>query len=124
MLYALDVNPSEEHPAVPREEDVPSAPFESLDFAEEILRGVRENRVEIDQLISEKSRNWTISRMARVDLSILRMAIFELLYRSDIPRNVTINEAIEVAKKFGTEDSPAFINGILDEVAAGLPDKE
>lgn len=124
MLYALDVNPSEEHPSVPREVEGPPLPFESLDFAEEILRGVRENLAEIDRLISEKSKNWTIARMARVDLSILRMAIFELLFRSDIPRNVTINEAIEVAKKFGTEDSPSFINGILDEVAAGLPNKE
>lgn len=124
MLYALDLNPAEEHPSIPGEAEGARIPFDSLEFAEEIIRGVKAHRVEIDRLISEKSKHWSIARMARVDLSILRMAIFELLFRGDIPRNVTINEAIEVAKKFGSEDSPAFINGILDEVAAGVPDKE
>ena len=61
--------------------------------------------------------------MAKVDLNILRIAVYELAYLGDIPRNVTINEAIEIAKKFGSEDSPSFVNGILDELAAGLPDK-
>lgn len=124
MLYALDLNPVEEHPSIPGETEGTRIPFDSIDFAEEIIRGVKEHRVEIDRLISEKSKHWAISRMAKVDLSILRMAVFELLFRIDIPRNVTINEAIEVAKKFGSEDSPAFINGILDEVAAGLPTKD
>lgn len=124
MLYALDLNPVEEHPSIPGEAEGARIPFDSIDFAEEIIRGVKEHRVEIDRLISEKSKHWAISRMAKVDLSILRMAVFELLFRVDIPRNVTINEAIEVAKKFGSEDSPAFINGILDEVAAGLPTKD
>lgn len=124
MLYALDLNPAEEHPSIPKEAEDARIPFDSLEFAEEIIRGVKAHSVEIDRLISEKSKHWSIARMARVDLSILRMAIFELLFRGDIPRNVTINEAIEVAKKFGSEDSPAFINGILDEVAAGVPDKE
>ena len=62
--------------------------------------------------------------MARVDLNILRLAVFELLYRPDIPKNVTMNEAIEVAKKFGAEDSASFVNGILDEIASGVTDKE
>lgn len=92
-------------------------------FSDELVRGVQENREAIDAKIAEKSKNWAISRMAKVDLNILRLAVFELLYREDIPKNVTINEAIEVAKKFGTEESPAFINGILDEVASALPDK-
>jgi len=73
--------------------------------------------------INEKSKNWAIPRMAKVDLNILRMATYELLLRSEIPKNVTINEAIEVSKKFGTADSSAFINGILDEIAAGIPEK-
>jgi N utilization substance protein B len=72
----------------------------------------------------EKSKNWAISRMARVDLNIIRVAVFELVFLSDIPKNVTMNEAIEVAKKFGTEDSPAFINGMLDEIAATISEKE
>jgi N utilization substance protein B len=61
--------------------------------------------------------------MGKVDLNILRLAVYELFYRDDIPKNVTLNEAIEVAKKFGTEESPAFINGILDEIASALPEK-
>ncbi len=120
MLYALDMNPWEEHPAIPREPDAATKSYESLDFAEELVKGVREKREEIDSKIAGKSKNWSIARMSRVDLNILRLAIFELLFRADIPRNVTINEAVEIAKKFGTEDSPAFVNGILDEVAAGM----
>lgn len=96
----------------------------SFSFAVELVNGVIANRAAIDQRIEEKSKNWSISRMARVDLNILRLAVFELFYRSDIPKNVTINEAIEVAKKFGAVDSPAFINGILDEIASLMPDKE
>lgn len=122
MLYSLDMNPWEEHPSIPREQDATPKSYESLDFAEELVKGVREKREEIDSKIAGKSKNWSIARMSRVDLNILRLAIFELLYRADIPRNVTINEAVEIAKKFGTEDSPAFVNGILDEVAAGLDD--
>ncbi len=120
MLYALDMNPWEEHPSIPRETDSTGRSYESLDFAEELVKGVREKREEIDSRIAGKSKNWSIARMSRVDLNILRLAIFELLFRDDIPRNVTINEAVEIAKKFGTEDSPAFVNGIIDEVAAAL----
>ena len=90
-------------------------------FAEELITGVAANRVEIDRRIEEQSKNWSIARISRVDLNILRIGCFELLYCSEIPRNVTINEAIEVAKKFGTEESPAFVNGILDEIAASIP---
>jgi N utilization substance protein B len=94
------------------------------EFAGELVEGVVDNREVIQKRIKSQSKNWSLSRMAKVDLNILRIGVFELLFRSDIPKNVTINEAIEVAKKFGTEDSPAFINGILDEIAASLPDKQ
>jgi N utilization substance protein B len=124
MLYASDLNPADEHPSLPREEEGSRIQYESLDFAEELVRGVTEHRAAIDELLTAKSKNWSLARMARVDLSILRIAIFELLFRSDIPKNVTINEAIEVAKKFGTEDSSSFINGILDDIAAGLTVKK
>jgi N utilization substance protein B len=117
------MNPAEEFPSIPGEAEGAKISFESLDFAEEIVKGVKEKREAIDGVITEKSKNWSIARMARVDLNILRMAIYELLFRTDIPRNVTINEAIEVAKKFGSEDSPGFVNGILDEIAAGLAGK-
>ncbi len=96
----------------------------SFSFAIDLINGVLHNKESIDRKIEDKSKNWSISRMARVDLNILRLAVFELFFRPDIPKNVTINEAIEVAKKFGAEESPAFVNGILDEVASTLPDKE
>ncbi|MRR06754.1 MAG: transcription antitermination factor NusB [Deltaproteobacteria bacterium] len=123
MLYASDLNPTNEHYSLPREDEDSRTQYESLDFAAELVKGVTEHRAAIDELLTAKSKNWSLARMARVDLSILRLAIFELLYCRDIPKNVTINEAIEVAKKFGTEDSPSFVNGILDEIATGLTNK-
>jgi transcription antitermination protein NusB len=118
MLYAMDSNPGEEHPSLPQECEGGKVNYEALDFAGELVRGVTENRSRIDEIIVSRSKNWSLSRMARVDVNILRIAVYELLFRDDIPRNVTINEAIEVSKKFGTGDSPAFINGILDEIGA------
>ena len=93
-------------------------------FASELVNGVIAHITEIDSRIAEKSKHWSMARMARVDLNILRLAVFELLYRPDIPKNVTMNEAIEVAKKFGAEDSASFVNGILDEIASSVTDKE
>lgn len=123
MLYAIDMNPSNPPSSSRQLLDDAEIDFDAVDFADDLVRGVTENRMIIDQKIHEKSKNWSIPRMARVDLNILRMATYELLLRNDIPKNVSINEAIEVAKKYGTGDSPAFINGILDEIAAGVPEK-
>jgi N utilization substance protein B len=86
-------------------------------FTTELVEGTYRNRKEIDQLIERHSIHWRLSRMAAVDRNILRLGIYELLYLHDVPTSVTLNEAIEIAKKFGTEDSSAFINGILDNVA-------
>lgn len=93
-------------------------------FAAELVDGVVAHLTQIDLRIAEKSKNWSMARMARVDLNIMRLAVFELLFRPDIPKNVTMNEAIEVAKKFGAEDSASFVNGILDEIASGVTGKE
>ena len=124
LLYALEMNPVESGELMALSRDSSRSAEVVRLFAEELVAGVVANRDEIDRQIGEKSKNWAISRMAKVDLNILRMAFFELIFRNDIPKKVTINEAIEVAKKYGTEDSPAFINGMLDEMAATLPDKE
>ncbi len=123
MLYALGINPLEQREALQLFRDNTRAAGNVRLFAEDLVAGVTANLSAIDGVIEGKSKNWALSRMDRVDLSILRLGVFELLFRPDIPKNVTINEAIEVAKKFGTEDSPAFVNGILDEVASGLPEK-
>jgi N utilization substance protein B len=122
-LYAMELNPSDGQSSLYRLSEEVSSDFDAVDFAGDLVKGVMANLLKIDLIIEEKSKNWAKSRMAKVDLSILRLAAYELLFRNDIPKNVTINEAIEVAKKFGTEESPAFINGILDEIAATLPEK-
>jgi N utilization substance protein B len=89
-------------------------------FATELVEGVRANLGEIDALIQEWSQNWRIDRMARVDRNVLRLAVFELKFRPDIPRSVSIDEAVELGKRFGTEDSSAFVNGLLDRIARAL----
>lgn len=85
-------------------------------FLEAITRGVMAYRQQIDRIIERFSSNWKISRMSCVDRNIMRVAVFEMLFREDIPAKVSINEAIDIGKKFGTEDSGAFINGILDSI--------
>ena len=83
-------------------------------FAELLVRGVREHLAEIDALLARASRNWRLERMARVDRNLLRLAAWELMRAEDVPAKVAINEAIEIAKRFGTAESPPFVNGILD----------
>ena len=93
------------------------APAEVRAFAELLVGGMLENREQIDDLIVRTSENWRLDRMNGVDRNVLRMAAFELLFLDDIPISVTINEAVEIGKKFGSEESGAFINGILDRIA-------
>jgi N utilization substance protein B len=83
---------------------------------ERLVLGVLEHCQEIDRLIEKYSENWRLVRMNIVDRTILRMAIFELLYCEEIPPKVTLNEAIELGKRYGSEDSGSFINGILDRI--------
>ena len=85
-------------------------------FAETLVRGTRENVAKLDEVISKYTENWDIKRMAVIDKNIMRLSIFELLYMDDIPAKVSINEAIELAKKYGDVDSGKFVNGILDKV--------
>jgi N utilization substance protein B len=85
-----------------------------------LVEGVMKVQHEIDPLIKSFSENWKISRMSRADRNIMRIAVYELLYCDDIPPKVSINEAIDIGKKFGTEDSGPFINGILDSVRISL----
>jgi transcription antitermination protein NusB len=94
---------------------------EVMQVAEELVRGVARHRRELDAAIEAVSQNWRLDRMARVDRNVLRLAAFELLHQGDVPVKVVINEAIELGKKFGSESSGAFINGVLDRVAGGLP---
>ena len=123
-LYSLDLNPMDARESLRLLRENSRVAAAVRGFAEELVAGVVEKRQELDRIIDEQSKNWAISRMTKVDLNILRLATFELLFRSDIPKSVTMNEAIEVAKKYGTEESPSFINGVLDVIAASVPEKE
>ena len=89
-------------------------------FAEPLIRGTIEHRKEIDLVIQKNALNWQLHRIAAVDRNILRLAIYEMQYRDDIPPVVSINEAVDIAKKFSTEDSGKFVNGILDKIKSEL----
>jgi N utilization substance protein B len=95
-----------------------------LPFFLKLVEGVMETGSEIDAVIERYSDNWKISRMSGVDRNILRIAIYELMYCNDIPYKVTINEAIDIGKRFGSNESGAFINGILDGIRVALEEKE
>jgi N utilization substance protein B len=120
MLYQIDLSGEDPARAIAlyAEHLAPDEPVS--EFASELVRGCSEHREQIDAKLREVSRHWRLERMARVDRNILRLATFELLWRSEIPRRVTLNEAIELAKRFGDEDSPAFVNGVLDRIASEL----
>src|SRR5271169_5634511 len=102
------------------EEGNAKAQADARAFALELVQGVGGHQEEIDKLIEEHSHNWRLDRMARVDRSVLRVAVYELKFREDIPKKVTLNEAVELGKRFGTEESSAFINGVLDRIALAV----
>lgn len=91
-------------------------PREHYSFGEELIQGAIENIVDIDARIKALAHNWEFERIAKIDLAILRMAMFEMIYRKDIPPVVSINEAIDLSKEFSNADAKRFINGILDRL--------
>ena len=123
VLYALDVNPTAsiaEALASYREAFDLELDERAGEFAAELVRGTVANRAAVDEIIQQASRNWRIDRMSRVDRNILRLAAFELGHLPEIPTKVVINEAVELAKRFGAAEAPAFVNGILDRIAQAL----
>ena len=119
LLYQLDLHKSDPKSAMARFWDQRDDAIDggTHEFSEMLVTGVWDKLAEIDDLIATYSTNWKVSRMASVDKNILRLAIYELLYMNDVPFRVTLNEAVEIAKRFGTAESSAFVNGILDHVA-------
>ncbi|HMJ89083.1 MAG TPA: transcription antitermination factor NusB [Candidatus Acidoferrum sp.] len=89
-------------------------------FADPLIRGTIENRDACDEVIKKHAKNWDLHRIATVDRNVMRLAIYEMLHREDIPPVVSINEAVDIAKKFSTNDSGKFVNGILDKVKGDL----
>ena len=116
FLYQLDLRGAElmaEIDGFLRSEEADKVTHE---FARFLIQGTAERQVEIDRVIREVAQNWDIARMATIDRNVLRMATFELLYCDDIPPKVSINEAIELGKRFSTQNSGGFINGVLDKI--------
>ena len=116
LLYALDITRANSREVLRAAWTETMLSPEIRDFTTTLVTGVIQRRDEIDAFIQECSTNWSLERIGMVERNILRFAIYELCFLPDIPPNVTINEAVEVAKKYGTEEAPAFINGILDHV--------
>ena len=117
FLYQLDLHGAGD-PAPHEDEFWGRHPVDqdTRSFAESLVRGSKQHQSETDQLITQYAEHWDLDRMAVVDRNILRLAVHELLWRPDVPPKVAINEAIELAKKFGTAESSRFINGLLDRI--------
>ena len=116
MLYQVDVRRAESGPALQDFWAYHTVPEEVKTFAEQLVQGTLSHRQEIDQLITSHASNWDLNRMAVVDRNILRMGTYELLYVEEVPPKVCLNEAVELAKRFGDEESSKFVNGILDTI--------
>jgi len=91
---------------------------DTVSFARSLVDGVISKLAAIDQIIQSSTRNWSLKRMACVDRNILRLATYEMHFLGDIPLKVSLNEAIEIAKRYGADESPTFVNGVLDKIAS------
>jgi transcription antitermination protein NusB len=116
ILYALDLNPAPLKDFLKVFWELHAAKPEVVNYATSLVQGTLDKQSEIDDLISSHSSHWKIDRMAVTDRNILRLGTFELKAEQTVPARVVINEAIEIAKKYGTSDSATFINGVLDSI--------
>lgn len=117
FLYQLDLR-SEADPAASGEEfwSAHAVDADTRAFADELVAGTKSHQVEIDRVIGQFAEHWDLDRMAVVDRNVLRLGVYEMLWHPEVPAKVAINEAIEIAKKFGTRESSRFINGMLDRI--------
>jgi transcription antitermination factor NusB len=116
VLFHMEYNPGDPGESFERVCDSFGPPKEVRAYSRDVVVGVWENKADLDRLIRRSSKNWRVERMSRVDRNILRIAIYEVVYRKDVPPKVSIDEAVELGKRYGTEESGAFINGILDHI--------
>jgi N utilization substance protein B len=116
MLFQMDVAGGAPEDVLRQFWDDQDAPEDLRRFANELVRGVARERLFLDNVVAGSAENWRIERMAVVDRNVLRIAVYEMVFDAEVPPVVAIDEAIEVARKFGSEESAAFINGILDAV--------
>ena len=120
MLYQLDLSGEDAEHAIALYKQHLGQADDADEFAIALVRGCAAALSEIDAKIRQVSRHWRLERMARVDRNILRLGTYELLKMAEVPRRVTLNEMVELAKRFGDENSPAFVNGVLDRIASDL----
>lgn len=118
MLYQIDILKEDAAAIIERfwQSYEKAVDKEITDFADSLVKGVISNLAQIDKEVANAATNWQINRMAVIDRNVLRLSTYELLYRDDIPPKVSINEAVELAKKYGDVDSGKFVNGILDRI--------
>jgi transcription antitermination protein NusB len=124
ILYAIDISENQPEKVVSLFWETLTCQEEVRLFSNELVMGVCRHMALVDEIISRYSEHWAIERMTSVDRNILRMAVYELLCLPEIPHSVTINEAVEIGKKFGSEDSGAFVNGILDKIAKEIQEQQ
>jgi len=123
-LFSMDMSQNGSKDILERFCDNFKPSSKALSFFLKLVQGVLHTRTEIDAVIERYSKNWKLNRMSCVDRNIMRVAVYELLCCQDIPHKVSINEAIDIGKKFGTEESGAFINGILDSIRLASENKD
>lgn len=120
ILFQLDFNPGELGPVLEAFWLERKASAKTRQFVEELVRGVMGNRLKLDEAIAKCAQNWDLPRMAGVDRNIIRLAVYEMMCRTDIPHAVSINEAVAIAKTMGDVGSGRFVNGVLDRVRRDL----
>jgi N utilization substance protein B len=120
MLFAIDATGNDTDQAISDFWRELPGDAEGRDYADALVRGVRSDADKLDARIRAASQNWRLERMARIDRNALRLGAYELLTRTDVPRAVILDEAVELAKRFGGEESSKFVNGVLDRIADDL----
>ena len=124
VLYQIDASKTDVDEAIELFRDNFGMPRESVEFSTQLIKGTLDHIKEIDALIKDCSEHWSLERMSTVDKNILRIAVCEFLYCDDIPPKVTLNEAIDIGKSYGSDNSGSFINGILDAMYLKLWGKD
>jgi len=123
-LYQTDVGRMEAEEALVFSSAESRYSEETVQFARELVLGCLQHQTEIDQTIERHARGWTLARMAHVDRNVLRLAVFEILHRPDVPASVAVNEAVELAKKYSTAESGRFVNGVLGDLVRTIEGPE
>ncbi len=117
LLYQLEIQRNDKNEQIDMALEDDNLTDNDKKYIRSVIEGVNEKVILIDSIIEKKSLGWKISRLSKIDLSILRIGIYEILYREDIPYSVTVNEAVELAKKYSNEDAGAYVNGLLAKVS-------